>query len=499
MQWTNFSDGLWLPETVDYQVPPNSLLRADNVEYMTGTGLRGRRGRLLLGTVPNKAISLWRHYPRTGTPSTLAANDDGAAVAFYSASGASGTFGAVAGGGGLTTGTPWYFTNWASQNLSILANGVDTLRSYNGTTIATITTTPIVVDGPYLVLHKSRLWATKSTEINFSVYASAVNSTTSFPAANQLSVNDPLGGKVTGLGSFFDFLIIGKSTSMWRFVGDISTLAGAQLARYSDDGCTAPATFQMTPYGIIYLGKRGLLLTDGLVPAAQELSLPIRSLFISRSSENLYPTAVGQWYPRKQQYVLKLDPTATEAYVLSRVLVLSENPYTDTRSRVVWVWSKHTSLPCGAGTTIAGYPSDADDGRLLVADANGNITTYDADNQTTDDGAPFTSTIQTSSRLVDKAHRTGRAYRVKPVYRGSTALTGSIRYDQHTSDDVTWSAGSVIAVDVQTPRTSLYDFGKFGRYVSVLASNTGDAYNYELREINLDMRLRSARVWRDTN
>lgn len=491
-----------------FGIPENALLDAQNVEYLTSGGVRGRRGRTLLGTLANPARSLWRHYPRTGTPSTLAAGDSGATVDFENASGTSGTFAAVAGGSGFTTGYPWYFTNWPSQNKSFLANGQDALKSYDGTTIATVASAGgagnlnPVPNGPYLTIHKGRLWATKQSEINYSVYASAVNDPTTFPAVNQLSLNDQRGGVITGLQSFFDFLIGFKSTSLWRFIGDISTLTGAQLAKYSDRGCTAPNTVAVTPYGIIFLAKDGLFITDGVNPNPDELSAPVRPLFVSRETEHEYPNAVGQWYPRKQMYVLKLDPTAAGAYIVQRLTVLSDNPFIGERSRAVWLWATHSDWPTASGTTISPWPSDQDDNRIISGDSSGNVWTMDADDTLTDNGTAIVSTVQTASRPLDAKGLTGRVYQVKPLYRGTQALSGALRYDQHTSDDSTFTIGDDItfagAAEVW-PRSTIMDFGHLGRFVSLVISNPSDSYNFELHLVDVDVKLRSPRLWRATN
>lgn len=512
MRVASFADGLWIVDNVpggpEFGVPENAVLVAQNIHYLPSGGVRGRRGCTLLGTASAAVRSLWRHYPRTGTPSTLVAVDNGANVSFENASGTSGTFAAVPGGSGFTTGFPWYFTNWPSQNKSFLANGQDAMQSYDGTTIAPVVSAggagnlDPVPNGPYLTVHKARLWATQQSEINFSVYASAVNDPTTFPGANQLSLNDQRGGVITGLESFFDFLIGFKSTSLWRFIGDISTLTGAQLAKYSDVGCTAPNTVAVTPYGIIFLAKDGLRITDGVNPNPDELSAPVRPLFVNRSSENQYPNAVGQWYPRENMYVLKLDPDAPSAYIVQRLTVLSDNPFIGERSRAVWLWATDTNWPAASGTTIVPWPSDQDDNRIITGDASGNVWTKDADNTATDNGDPIISIVQTASRPLDAKGLTGRVYQVKPLYRGTQALAGAIRYDQHSSDDSTFMVGDTITFGGPLevwPQASVWDFGHLGRFVSLVLTNPSDSYQFELHMIDVDVKLRSPRVWRSTN
>jgi hypothetical protein len=502
MPFPQFTDGLWLTESIDYGVPNNALLVADNVEYTTSGGVRGRRGRTLfkdLSGTGSPIRALWRHYPRTGDVVTLVGIDVGSSTSFYYATGTSNSFSGVTSGTGYADALTWYFANWASQNKTYMANGSDDMKSFDGTTMATVTTgggtgTIATPKGPYLTVHKSRLFATKPDELNYSVYASDVNTPTSFIGTNQLSLNDPRGGQISGLVSFNDFLIGLKTQSLWRFIGDISTLTGAQLAKYSDYGCTAPNSIAVTPYGVIYVGKSGVWMTDGVSPVPNEMSQPIRSLFTARATETTYATAVGTWYPRRNKYVLKLDPTASEQYELTRLDVLYDNPYIGAFSRPVWIWAKNTSQPCAAGNNMSGWFGDSDDGRLLIADANGKIWNYDMDSTTTDDGSAITSKIQTLSRPFSPDGQTGRVSRAKALNRDSAALSGKLYYDQHTSSDSTFSIGRSRTVVPEWSRATILDFDKQGRFVSVELSSTS-SYNFELNLVSLDYVLRNERKW----
>jgi hypothetical protein len=353
-----------------------------------------------------------------------------------------------------------------------------------------------VPNGPYLAIHKSRMFATDSSGVNYLVYASDVNGPTAFLATNSLSVNDYRGGAIKGIVSFNDFLIVLKSQSLWRFIGDIGTLTGAQLARYCEYGCVAPDSIAVTPYGVLYVGRSGVYLTDGVSPTPNEMSLPIRSLFTARDVETQYPNAVGTWYPRRNQYVLELDPTTGVAYVLTRLDVLYENPYIGAFSRPVWIWAKKTSQPGGAGQTMSPWFGDSDDGRLLIADSTGMIWQYDTDSQTTDNGATITSRIRTMSRPFAPDGMTGRVSRVKALNRDSAALTGNIYYDQHTSADTAFSIGRARTVAPEQSRATLLDYTNQGRFVSVELSSTS-SYNFELNEVEVDFILRNERKWQE--
>ena len=73
LAFTDFSGGLWIPAdpedaqpALDLTIPPNGLVTADNVEYLGNGGVRGRRGRVRVNSVPlpGPALALFRHYPR---------------------------------------------------------------------------------------------------------------------------------------------------------------------------------------------------------------------------------------------------------------------------------------------------------------------------------------------------------------------------------------------------------------------------------------------------
>jgi len=216
---------------------------------------------------------------------------------------------------------------------------------------------------------------------------------------------------------------------------------------------------------------------------------------MARDAETQFATAVGTWYPRRNQYVLKLDPTASDAYILTRLDVLYENQYIGAFSRPVWIWSHHTNLPCGAGTNMSLWFGDSDDGRLLIGGADGTLSIMDTDSALTDTGAAtITSKIQTMSRPFTGDGQTGRVYGVKAINRDSAALSGKLYYDQHTSADSTFTIGRTRTVIPEWSRARLYDFDKQGRMVSVELSSTR-SYNFELNLITLDHILRSERKW----
>ena len=124
MEMRNFLGGLWLPSFFGDQAPANGLLAADNIEYMPSGAVRGRRGRVLYGTVPAKAVSLWRHYPRTGSPAFLAAYDDGISTTIRHDTASNGTFAVISGSPTFATGKRFFFTNWATTPRGVFRLGL---------------------------------------------------------------------------------------------------------------------------------------------------------------------------------------------------------------------------------------------------------------------------------------------------------------------------------------------------------------------------------------
>ena len=480
MELTNFLGGLWVPPYFTAQAPNNALITADNIEYGHTGAVQGRRGRTLYGTLPAKAISLWRHYPRTGSPATLAAVDNGASVELRHDTASNGTFATVTGGAGLATGKRLFFTNWGSKDRSFFANGVG-LYSYNGVITNVVQTGPQIT-GPYVVVHQSRLFGTKADEINYSVYATDVNDELTVNAANQLNVSDPQGGSITGLASLPDRLLILKNTSLWVMLGDIKF--SAILTKLTETGCVAPLSIAQAPYGVFFVGRSGVYLTDGQRPEPIDLSGPIRSLFTPPTTNVSYPNAVGIYYARKDMYKVKLDPAHGYTYCLQRIQVPGARG-------VVWAWSRNTNEPLVSGNV---WDSEGDTGDPYVSDSGGNV--YRADSGATDAGVAYASVVQPVSLRLSDELSVGHVHYVHLLYRGSGAATVGLRYNNAAADDLTLSLGQAQAIGLQRTRKMVTDKSKSGQFVSPVITLPGDGPGAELYSLKLDARVRSRRVWR---
>jgi hypothetical protein len=484
MRFDNFSAGLWLPDSYEASVPPGALLQADNIEYLPNGSIRGRRGRVKLNATSfgagTKVISLHRHYPRTGTPSFVAAIDNGSSVTIHHDTTGNGTFTTPTGGSGFTTGKRWYFTHFPSRDRTFMANGSNALRSYDGTTVTVVSQTGVPANGPYIAAWKGRLWATKSDQLSHAIYASDLNDETNWPGTNALNLSDRQGGVITGIMPLGEVLLFFKKTTLWRFVGDIE-FGGFQLAPYSDRGCIAPDTIQLAPYGVYYLAQDGLRLTDGQDPDGVEVSRPIRPLFVSRSDENAYVNAVGVYHPRDDAYYLTINPAGSTVYVCHRLRLVD--------GRVVFAWSRHTSLPMHSGTS---WSSGNDEGELFAGDTNGTI--WKTEFGTMDDTAAISSTIKTAPWSLDQGRRFA-ASRLTVQYRGSVPLSYVIEYDQNSAKQVSGSVGATQGLGPQYARTDITNVTQFGRYATLSLTNASDSYNFELSFAEVDERTHGLRAY----
>lgn len=500
--FSSFLGGLWIPVQGQEAIPPTALQVADNLEFFSRPGddggfvrVRGRRGRVkwnasaLPGT--SDVLTLHRFYPRVGSPSTLVAYQDGSNVNFRHDTADNGTFGSVTGNFNAASGQRWRFVNWPQKEASFGVNGVNGLYSYNGT-LAVVSIGGVAVNGPYIALWKRRLWATKADELPFSVYASDLDSATSWTGTQQLSLNDATGNLITGIipDPTGDYLIMTKEQSLFHFWGDIA-LGDGGTRKFSDQGNVAPNSLTLTDWGILYVGRHGVYLNSGAQSVGIEVSAPIRGLFRTPTSQNVYTQAVGFWYKRKQQYWLKLTPSDTYTYVLQRVPLFS--PQTGQERGALWLWGRFLSTPLFSATAWDGA---TDDGRLLIGDRAGQV--WHADTGALDDGGSYSVIAQSPRLLLDpKEQRVGRVASLEGHYAGNAPLVVDVRYDESAVNDVTITLGTNQGdSSLQRDWEPTHDYSKSGQYGSWIFTFVGDAPNFQLYRLNFTLDYRARKVWR---
>lgn len=336
--------------------------------------------------------------------------------------------------------------------------------------------------GPYATFWKERLISTRPEELGFGVYACGIGDPTNWDPRFSLNVGDDHGGKLTGLEGFGDELIMLKDGGCWSFQGEIESQG--RLYQYSDIGCWAPNSVAVTPAGIIFVGRDGVYITSGAGSGVTELSTPLRALFDSRLEFSTYPDAIGVYAPRKQQYWLKLSPSALDGYVLQRIA----RPDGD-----VYSWSHMPVMPMNIGYA---WPGGADTGELFLGGADGLVREYDR--SSTDNEAAIAVSLRTASMRLSSADNIGRVTHVQAFTRATQPMTLSVRYDDANDLTVTLDPlGQTLPdPDFQHLRKSFTDQSVLGRTVSVAIVNPSDGPAFELHELAIATRLRTSRAWR---
>jgi hypothetical protein len=430
-------------------------------------------------------------YLESIDPTFLVANVNGTDLDYNL--GSAGVFAAVPGGTGLLLPTHKpRAVIWPAKGKTFLFDGTNPVKQFDGVTISDVPTGDAGIAphrGPYAALYRDRLFATEPAELGFSVYATEINEESEWASEYHLSCNDPQGGAIAGLATFADMLIVLKQTCLFRWVGDV--YSGGQLANYSDRGCVAPDTVQTTPWGIVYLARDGLYVTNGESPAGMELSRPLKNLFVPRGTPVQHPDAVGVYYPRKDQYWLKLDWGSPEIWVLHHLTVP-----TSEGDKEVFAWSRMMSLAGAAQMTAGGvWDAETDSGQLYVGDQYGFVRQLDVG--VDDAGSDVYVTARTASRMLNKFRRLAQVYHLKPFFRGKLPVSAALYYDEHTTIDVAIaSIGTASANPIfQHPRHTVTDMAHQGHFVSVEIYNPSDGRDFELHAIDLDVRVRGARRW----
>lgn len=435
-------------------------------------------------------IEVTAYYSAPSASRFLVGHDAGGTLVWETL--AAGSFAAVPGGSYADPARRPWVVSWPQKNALFIFDGLNPAKVYDGFELRDVIARPPAdggagiapKKGPFACLHRNRLYVTDPGELQYSVYGSDINDETNWRPRIHLAVNDARGGVITGLASFVDSLIIFKDTALFVFNGDPEF--GGTLFEFSPDGCVAPDTIQVTPFGVLYLARDGVRLTDG--QSSTLLSQPVGALFRDRLTDTTWRNAVALYVPRLGQYLLKLDPAAAEGYVLHRVAFP-----TDQGEGQKTAWSRIPSLPMNAGVVWAG---SEDEGEPYVGDLAGIV--WQRDVGALDDGAAFFSVVRTQERLIDpRDRRLGRVYQLRPMFRADAGVIFALRYDQALTDDVSLlvQGGASSPATFQEPRAFVPDFARFGRYVSVLASSTAGP-EFELSRVDADVRLRAAKLWR---
>jgi hypothetical protein len=160
---------------------------------------------------------------------------------------------------GLATGLRYGYAE--ANNKSYFANGTDGLKSWDGTTLATVAGAPTGIW--YLVWHKNRVYA--ATGKSSRLYFTDLGDPTSWPVLNFIDFDIDDGDKVTGIRSLPDgALLITKEHSRHILRG--SGPGNYTTLSFRDGvGCVSHWAMASVPEAnrLAFLDREGVYLTDG--------------------------------------------------------------------------------------------------------------------------------------------------------------------------------------------------------------------------------------------
>ena len=155
----------------------------------------------------------------------------------------------------------------------------------NAPTWSTATTGGIYVTPPtgkYLNIHKERLWIAGNTTYQSDLYFSDDGNPDYFDPDNFFVIRADDGDEITFVKTFLGLLTVGKTNSIQKLYTDGSSTTDWYASdSFSFVGCPAPYTVDVTPKGIVYLGRRGLyifngqnssLISDAVTPQIEDIS-----------------------------------------------------------------------------------------------------------------------------------------------------------------------------------------------------------------------------------
>lgn len=171
--------------------------------------------------------------------------------------------------------------------------------------------------GKYLNIHKERLWIGGNSINQSDLYFSDDGNPDFFDPDDFFVIRADDGDEITFIKTFLGLLTVGKTNTIQKLYTDGS----ASTDWYASDpfsfiGCPAPYTVDVTPKGIVYLGRKGLYLFNG-----QNSSLISDAVTpeINDISQTDITNAVGIYF--NDEYKLSYTSSFSGASVNNRVLV----------------------------------------------------------------------------------------------------------------------------------------------------------------------------------
>lgn len=467
----------------------HDLLLCENMHPVASGYLVGRGGQATynatgLGLAPVK--SLYRFYKQNGTGITLAACGTGMARG----DDALHTFSFI--DSGYTANQRFSFTTWTAKDKVYWINNAQVLKSYDGTTVAIVGGSPPI--GSQVEMYLDRLWILLPNGVRFS----DLNVDNVWQGAALLNISDSKGGTGQFLKAANRLLIAGKSTGLWRLDG--SPLLGNAFIQFSDVGCAAAWTAdvvttissgQVTPVGVVFLGKDGVYITDGynVRLISQQLEPSGTPLFGN------YRNAVGKFYPKKRQYFLSFDTAGGP----NDTLWCATN--IDVAGSKI-AWSEYTGFNVDS---MSVWDGGSDNGDLLAGLSTSDGKVRMLDTGSLDLAAPYTCKFTT--RYFGDPSGNKQVRWLKPVFDAQKSVhylinyfekqqsSGPVSVDQSTAliwDSGLWDQGTWAGPSLNSARTSVLDY-HYGRYYNTTVENTGDGPNFRFFQLAVEHRVKDRR------
>jgi len=249
----NFSGGLNVLAE-DTLIADNEAKVLTNWEFSKSGPITKRKGSLKYNSseiASSPVHSLFRAYLSDGTKFMLAI----VGSTLYKGNDGAGTWASV---GSVTTTNPATFAMW--QDKVYIANGHTLVHSYDGTTLATVATSPEIL---YIAFHRDRLYGTgDSSNPNTLYYSDIGDPATWDTAGNVFQVRENDGDVSTGIAPMQDFLAVYKKNSIWMLAGNSdSDFSLFQVS--ASIGCDAPKSLVAYENLHYFLDRTGVYVFNG--------------------------------------------------------------------------------------------------------------------------------------------------------------------------------------------------------------------------------------------
>jgi hypothetical protein len=467
---------------------PTDLIECLNMVPLAGGLIQGRSGQAEYNATQidaNPIKSLYRFYKQTGTGIMLATSG----TQVYKGDDVAGTFSSI--DTGYTTGQRFSFTSWSAKDKVYWTNGVEVVKSYDGTTVAVLGGTPPVCT--QIEFHQDRLWALQQNLVRFS----DLNVDDVWPALSALNVSDNRGGQSQWIKSANSVFIVGKTSGLWRFEG--SPLLGGQLIQYSAVSCNSPWTAKTVnitvegrtvPIAVTFTAVDGAYITDGYT--VDRISPKIDPVFTANLTG-----AVAEYYPKLRQYWLSFNAAggANDTLWVATKLdrpegsVVAWSQYTGFNIDSMCVWDQDSG-ELYAGQSDAGKVRHLDTGQQDV----GSDYKCSVSSRYFDFSAPG---INKSVRWIKALFEAQSTVSYRLDYLNAGQRSGSVKQEISVAGKWNvdqWNSAKWGGTGIKHTRTSTLFSGQ-GRFAGVTLWNIGDGPGFKIHLATMEARTKDKRIF----